>query len=495
MESFRETMDAAPDFAAVRLSLLDLMRSEAWDPLHTLKPMLVRLALNASATFDRGDTAAGRPASGGSTNCGLGGATMRFEPEASDPQNAGLLGAASELSARMVVLYPTLSHADLWVLAAYAAVEALGGPTIPFTGGRFDAKEGMPKERVPCGDGPRSAQNPHGSRLPPLDEDPLPVGPGEGCVPRGTPTEERERPAVEALRRCAGRLGLSDREVVCLLVGCRGQKRGAPGLDGNGGCWGAAWAETKSSFGARFSRQLLGEGPCHWVEVRAGTAQRGTFHDCLRPAAHTRARHFVSLGQGYEGVVVEGCAGVTVSPVSTVDLEANGSDIDNDPRFAGLDRIRAGETFRFVSKKMSYHRLLSEEEAAAAGRREEAPTATTAATAVAPRGKVGQVGVITYELSGGEGWVHDFDPSAPARRLVKFHAHAAVSGMPKQMAHAQDMALVWDDGFRHWLRFYADGSEGSDRLAEDFAVAFRRITELGFNPYAAVTPTYPEPVA
>ena len=97
-----------------------------------------------------GDGVPDRP-SGGSNNSGLGGATMRFSPEKDDKQNAGLVQAAALLSAAVKEKHPRLSNADLWVLAAYAAVEALGGPAIPFVGGRFDARDGS---RAPCGDAP-----------------------------------------------------------------------------------------------------------------------------------------------------------------------------------------------------------------------------------------------------------------------------------------------------------------------------------------------------
>ena len=91
---------------------------------------------------DDNSLAQGLP-SGGTNNCGLGGATLRFEPEASgDPQNHGLNKAAALLWSKVRGKHPRLSQADLWVLAAYVAVEVLGGPRIEFTGGRFDAKDG-----------------------------------------------------------------------------------------------------------------------------------------------------------------------------------------------------------------------------------------------------------------------------------------------------------------------------------------------------------------
>jgi len=118
---------------------------------------------------------------------------------------------------------PRLSQADLWVLAAYVAVEVLGGPRIAFTGGRFDAKDGS---RAPFGDAPSyegrykgntpKVYNPQGSRLLPLD-----LGPKEGVyVKSGVASNPaREEPTVAAFRAHAKRMGLSDRELVALLLG------------------------------------------------------------------------------------------------------------------------------------------------------------------------------------------------------------------------------------------------------------------------------------
>jgi len=131
-----------------------------------------------------------RPPSGGTNNCGLGGATLRFEPESSgDPQNHGLNKAAALLWSKVRGQHPRLSQADLWVLAAYAAIEVLGGPRIEFTGGRFDAKDGSrsylnndtqlsPDFTQFAGsniEGAAQNKSSQASRLLPLDCGPLPV--------------------------------------------------------------------------------------------------------------------------------------------------------------------------------------------------------------------------------------------------------------------------------------------------------------------------------
>jgi catalase (peroxidase I) len=148
---------------------------------------------------------------------------LRFPPEATgDPQIYGLSKVAALLLSKVAARHPRLSQADLWVLAAYAAVEALGGPRIGFVGGRFDARDAR---RAPFGDAPAyqgvhagaaKVYNAVGSRLLPLDLGPMEVG---AAAPKGCAAHVREAPTAEAFRRHAARLGFSDRELVVLLLG------------------------------------------------------------------------------------------------------------------------------------------------------------------------------------------------------------------------------------------------------------------------------------
>jgi hypothetical protein len=82
-------------------------------------PMAARVAWHAAGTYDASD------GSGGTD-----GATMRFEPEKSDPANAGL-SIIRDMLHPVRVNHPELSEADLWGLAGAMAVEFLGGPAIP----------------------------------------------------------------------------------------------------------------------------------------------------------------------------------------------------------------------------------------------------------------------------------------------------------------------------------------------------------------------------
>ena len=78
--------------------------------------------------------------------------------------------------------HPFASHADIWVLASYVAVEQLGGPRIEFLPGRRDAFEG-------------GELCPPESRLPRFDE------------------------SAEDIRAKFTRMGFTDRDIVALMGG------------------------------------------------------------------------------------------------------------------------------------------------------------------------------------------------------------------------------------------------------------------------------------
>ena len=143
--SERQALGAA-DFEVVREEIRYVL--EHPDPWHyddgSWAPIALRLAWHAAATWDP-DT----EPRGGSQ----GGASMRFEPEASYEENRGLDLPRSFLEP-IRLLNPGLSYADIWVLAGYEAVEALGGPRIDFRAGRVDVDTGgpansPPEERLP----------------------------------------------------------------------------------------------------------------------------------------------------------------------------------------------------------------------------------------------------------------------------------------------------------------------------------------------------------
>jgi cytochrome c peroxidase len=62
---------------------------------------------------------------------------MRYEAEGGDPANAGLQHARVFLEP-IKEKYPWITYADLWTLAGVVAIKEMGGPEIPWKGGRTD---------------------------------------------------------------------------------------------------------------------------------------------------------------------------------------------------------------------------------------------------------------------------------------------------------------------------------------------------------------------
>lgn len=113
---------------------------------------------------------------------GSGGATIRFTEELSHGANGGLDAPIAWLEP-VAAAHPGLSHADLYTLAGATAVEAMGGPHVPWRAGRVDEVD--PSKAAPDG------------RLPAADK---------GSPPR----------TAAALREVFGRMGFDDRGIVSL---------------------------------------------------------------------------------------------------------------------------------------------------------------------------------------------------------------------------------------------------------------------------------------
>jgi cytochrome c peroxidase len=84
---------------------------------------------------------------------GSNGAGMRYEAEGGDPANAGLQHARVFLEP-VKEKHPWITYADLWTLAGVVAIEEMGGPSIPWKGGRTDYVDDSklpPRGRLPDG--------------------------------------------------------------------------------------------------------------------------------------------------------------------------------------------------------------------------------------------------------------------------------------------------------------------------------------------------------
>ncbi|KAI8840916.1 heme peroxidase [Chytridium lagenaria] len=128
----------AKNVEAVKEDIRAILKKPDWDD-GSLGPVFVRLAWHASGTYSKKD------GSGGSEWC-------HYEVQARVYRCAFLEPIKKK--------HPWLSYADLWTLAGVTAVEAMGGPVIPWKAGRTDKdeKKVTVKEIPPNGRLPDAAQ-------------------------------------------------------------------------------------------------------------------------------------------------------------------------------------------------------------------------------------------------------------------------------------------------------------------------------------------------
>ena len=136
---------AAVDLARVRESIVSMIETDAEKRGDgtSLAGTMIRLAWHSCGTYSSKD------GSGGSN-----GAKMRFDPEASYGNNAGL-GLARDALEPIKSKFPEMSYADLYTYSGVVAIEEAGGPKIPFVLGRTDAPDGSssdPNDRLPDAD-------------------------------------------------------------------------------------------------------------------------------------------------------------------------------------------------------------------------------------------------------------------------------------------------------------------------------------------------------
>ena len=260
--------DGGLDLSAVRA---DIARS-LHDPTHddgSLAPLMIRFTWHSCGTYDHTSK------TGGSD-----GGTIWLPAEAGDIENAGF-DKARRLVMALRARHPTLSLADLTVLCGCVAIEATGGPRVPFASGRRDfseseavAKNGNPAfGGCPYGDG---TFNPSGSRLPPAD-----LGLATGC-PVTASRAEKESPTINAVRGTFRRLGMSDRETVALIVLGHQYGRCHPQVSGYEHPWYAF-------------------DPAHWNVYDHGLGFMSAFHMGHREEANSTGKRQFNARMGFGG--------------------------------------------------------------------------------------------------------------------------------------------------------------------------------------------------
>ena len=153
---------------------------------------------------------------------------MRYEKEGGDPANAGLQHARLFLEP-IKRLHPWITYSDLWTLGAIAAIEAMGGPEIPWLPGRTDYVDD--------------------SKLPP-----------HGRLPDGAQGSDH-------IRAVFYRMGFNDQEIVALcgahnLGRCHSANSGFEGK----------WVNNPTRFSNMYFKMLAGE---EWTEkiLQSGVRQ------------------------------------------------------------------------------------------------------------------------------------------------------------------------------------------------------------------------------
>ena len=167
----------------------------------------VRLSWHCSGTYSQLD------GTGGSN-----GGRIRYQPEKSWGANAGLDIAMTALEP-IKVLHPRISYADLYTLSGVVAVEMAGGPNIPYKLGRIDFKDG--------------SESPEDGRLPDADKGSM-------------------KKTAAHMRDIFGRMGFTDREMVCLIGA---HTLGRCHID-RSGYWGP-WNKAENKFNNALFKFLL----------------------------------------------------------------------------------------------------------------------------------------------------------------------------------------------------------------------------------------------
>lgn len=206
------------------------MDNPSWDD-GTIAPILIRLAWHSSGTYD---AATG---TGGSNGAG-----MRFKTEAADPENAGLEVARAFLEP-VKRKFPAISYSDLWILAAYVALEHTGGPVIPFRAGRVDHADesywaNMSYGRLPAAE----------KYLCPYVGEPVSQGldaTGKVVGWEGLCSHVRDEVFY--------RMGFNDQEIVALLCGGHVYGRCHPNFSGYAG----PWVEHPTRFSNEYATDML----------------------------------------------------------------------------------------------------------------------------------------------------------------------------------------------------------------------------------------------
>jgi len=464
---------------AVRLDISNLLINPLWDD-GSYAPILIRLAWHSSATYSRYDN------TGGSN-----GASMRFSPELEDPGNAGLENARDLLQPIYnKYAHMGLSYSDLWIFAAYVSLEATAGPKLEFVPGRVDANQGL---TVP-------------SRLPDAER-----GLADGVEVDAQGRMQGWENLAAHIREVFDRLGFDDRETVALISGGHAYGRchkEFTGYEGN-------WINHPFYFANEYVADMIDDT---WTLIKKETPvptafpENGGFApEDMRP--DMGKRQFIDLttmnpfalktGMRQDDLQVSAGFARGRYTVATTWMNVRaGPETDS----ALLAKVPTGTTFTVVELQN-----------------------VTSPEGLSVRGLTLEGGWITvnkgdplyFDFVGGldahglEGWYRSLDAGkeyecrkvyidedgtikcradggdrkllysprdglVAERMMTDYNLQATRVPIKDQFGHQMmlpsDLVLKWDPGFRQALDLYYEDEE---LLKEDFAKAFKRLTELG----------------
>mmetsp|Transcript_10744 Transcript_10744/g.26332 ORF Transcript_10744/g.26332 Transcript_10744/m.26332 type:complete len:544 (+) Transcript_10744:345-1976(+) len=192
----------------VALAIRDTLYDPDFYDDGTYAPLYIRNCIHSSLTYNQHDGTGG-----------LEGATMRFRPERSDAHNRACDHVHKRIDELVKRKFPWASFADLFALAAYVVIECSGGPIMPLCVGRRDSDgkffDGTTIERKP-------------------------VMPGRLPMPEsGIHDEELELKAIaDQMRRVfLDRAGVTEQQMVCLILGGHSYGRCHHHISGYAGPW------------------------------------------------------------------------------------------------------------------------------------------------------------------------------------------------------------------------------------------------------------------
>jgi catalase (peroxidase I) len=299
------------DLAALKTDLTALMTQSAdCSPADggNYGGLMVRLAWHCAGTYHK--------LADGTEAGGCAGGRMRFEPERSWMDNAGLGNARALLGEIKQKYGDALSWGDLMTYAGTVAIQSMGGPTEPHCFGRIDEPDGQKSEvfgttakfeDTGCPEQGKCTDSHSGATAVGLIYV-NPAGPGPLDTPNPDPAE-----SAKEIREVFGRMGMSDSETAALIAGghtfgqCHGgcsapvgdTERCSNGEQFSSGFHGP-WTTTPDQWSLEFLTAMAGKEKDNWELTTAPNGNKQWRHKDRTGAQKDTMRLTVDLALVYD---------------------------------------------------------------------------------------------------------------------------------------------------------------------------------------------------